>query len=385
MIIEICMSFFGRGAVMRRAREEVIAFLNAGHFVTVFTDLRHRRFMNSFKGFNKKFKIIPIKLLYFHRPIPKVSLRKVSSELSFAFHCYRALKNLSKKESIELIISHQATACYAVARFANKNKIPSAWIIQELISNRIATSSNPYNWFTTQLYKHSTRYALSRVQYSIANSKYIKKIAIREGAKPENTFVVYNSVDTQIFHPNGNKTKDIDILYFGRLSIEKGVNILIEATRYLLKKRKILIIGDGPLRKNIEIQAQHTKHEIIFKGWVEHNLLPQFICRAKVVVVPSLSEPQGVVVIEAMACGVPVIGTNIGGIPDMIQHKKNGWLVKPSNPSALGGIIEEVLSDDKKLTLVSQAAQKTAESFSKNQFNRSIIGLSKILIERFKS
>lgn len=385
MIIEICMSFFGRGAVMRRAREEVIAFLNAGHFVTVFTDLRHRRFMNSFKGFNKKFKIKPIKLLYLHRPIPKVSLRKVSSELSFAFQCYRALKNLSKKESIELIISHQATACYAVARFANKNKIPSAWVIQELIKDRIASFSNPYNWFTTQLYKHSTKYALSNIHYLIANSSYIKKLAIMEGAKAENTFVKHNSVDTKLFHPDVDNIKDVDILYFGRLSIEKGVNVLLEASKYLSKNRNVLIIGDGYLRKNLELQAQNLHCNIKFQGWVDHKLLPQFIRRAKLVVVPSLSEPQGVVVLEAMACGVPVIGTNIGGIPEMIKHNENGWLVKPNNPNVLGKMIEESLSSNKKLILMGQAAQKTAESYSINQFNRDIIDLYELLIDRFKS
>jgi len=370
---------------MRRAREEVKALLNAGHRVLVITDFKHKRYLNSFKEFKNNLYIIPLKLLYLHKPIPKVSLRKVSSELSFTIQCYNLLKTLNKKEPIDLIISHLSTACYAVARFAKKNKIPSAWVIQELINDRIASFSNPYNWFTTQLYKHSTKYALSNIHYLIANSSYIKKLAIMEGAKVENTFVRHNSIDTKLFHPDKDNIKDIDILYFGRLSIEKGVNVLLEASKYLSKNRNILIIGDGYLYKNLEHKAKYLHCNIKFQGWVDHKLLPQFIRRAKLVVVPSLSEPQGVVVLEAMACGVPVIGTNIGGIPEMIKHNENGWLVKPNNPNVLGKMIEKALSDDKKLILASQAAQKTAESFSINRFNCDIVDLYEIFIEKFKS
>jgi len=370
---------------MRRAREEVKALLNAGHRVLVITDFKHKRYLNSFKEFKNNLYIIPLKLLYLHKPIPKVSLRKVSSELSFTIQCYNLLKTLNKKEPIDLIISHLSTACYAVARFAKKNKIPSAWVIQELINDRIASFSNPYNWFTTQLYKHSTKYALSNIHYLIANSSYIKKLAIMEGAKVENTFVKHNSIDTKLFHPDKDNIKDIDILYFGRLSIEKGVNVLLEASKYLSKNRNILIIGDGYLYKNLEHKAKYLHCNIKFQGWVDHKLLPQFIRRAKLVVVPSLSEPQGVVVLEAMACGVPVIGTNIGGIPEMIKHNENGWLVKPNNPNVLGKMIEKALSDDKKLILASQAAQKTAESFSINRFNCDIVDLYDSFIEKFKS
>lgn len=368
---------------MRRAREEVRALLNAGHRVLVITDLTYKRYLNSFNEFENKLCVIPLKLLYLHKPIPKVSLRKVSSELSFTIQCYQILKTLLKKEPIDLIISHFSTACYAAAHFANKNNIPSAWVIQELINDRIASSSNPYNWFTTQLYKHSTQYAISNIHYLIANSSYIKKLAIIHGAKAQNTFVKYNSVDTKLFHPNKDNRKDIDILYFGRLSIEKGVNVLLEASKYLSKNRDILIIGDGYLRKNLKLQAQHLQCNLKFQGWVDHNLLPQFIRRAKLVVVPSLSEPQGLVVLESMACGTPVIGTNVGGIPEMIKHNKNGWLVKPNDPRSLGRMIEDILSDDKKLTLIGQAALKTAESYSTEQFSRDIIDFYELLIERF--
>ncbi|KKL68202.1 hypothetical protein LCGC14_2127370 [marine sediment metagenome] len=91
MIVQLSLSFFGRGAVMARSRDEVKALLKAGYSVTVITDLKHLTYLNTFNGFKHKLSIIPIKLLYIHYPF-----RKISSEMIFAIQSYRALKALSK-------------------------------------------------------------------------------------------------------------------------------------------------------------------------------------------------------------------------------------------------------------------------------------------------
>ena len=168
MIVQLSLSFFGRGAVMRRSRDEVIALLKAGYEVTVITDLRNLTYLNSFKEFRHKLHIIPIKLYYIHTPF-----RKVSSELVFAIKSYRALKALLKNTSIELIICHAVSNSYAAAYFGKKNNIPSLLILHELIRDRILYG-NPYNWWTTQLYKHATRYALKAIKYFVGVSSYMK-------------------------------------------------------------------------------------------------------------------------------------------------------------------------------------------------------------------
>lgn len=231
MIVEICLSFFGLGAVMMRARQEVQALLNAGHKVTVLTDLKHLKYLHTFKNYQGKLFIKPIRLLYIYR------FRKISSELSFAFQAYYALKTISKKEKIDLIITHGATYCYAAARFANKYKIPAAWVIHDLIKERIATG-NPYNWRETLLYKHANRYAILKMPFLIPTSKHSKKLIIKDGARPETVFITYNPVDTNTFSPDNSVKKDIDILFIGRFSIEKGADILIDATKHLSNKKK---------------------------------------------------------------------------------------------------------------------------------------------------
>ncbi len=189
------------------------------------------------------------------------------------------------------------------------------------------------------MYKHATRYALSKIQFFVGVSSYMKKLAILDGAKSENTFVKHNPVDTELFYPIKNIKKDIDILFIDRLSIEKGINVLIEATLYFSKSWNLTIIGDGVLRKRLEMQAKAVNYNIKFEGWIKLKSIPNYIRRTKVLVVPSVTEPQGIVVIEAMDCGVPVIASRIGGIPDMIKHNENGWLVKHQDAKILCEII----------------------------------------------
>lgn len=375
MIVEICLSFFGRGAVMQRARNEVKALLKAGKDVTVITDLIHRRYLNFFKDLEKKPKFIPIKLIYLFGPT-----RKVIGELSFAIRLYQALKSISYKENIELIVCHGSSYCFAVGCFAKRRKIPTAFVIQELINERIKTSTNPYNWYVTKWYQLANRYAISKIEFFIADSSYMKKFIIKEGAFYRKTYILHNPVDLSIFSPKHGIQKEFDILFIGRLSIEKGVEVLIKASKFISKNRKILIIGDGSLYKKLEIMACNTSKNIKFQGWVDHEELPKFIRKSKILVVPSLSEPQGVVVLEAFACGVPVIGTYVGGIPDMIVHNKNGCLIKPNDSRVLGETIDNVLKDEKKLHSFSQESLKTVQKFSLTKFNIKIVKLYEKLI-----
>ena len=380
MIVFINLSFFGRGAVPRRPREEVRALIDAGYQVTVITDLKYLKYYYEFETYKDKLKIVSIKLIYIHRPF-----RQLSSELSFAIQGFQALKNIVKKEKVELIVCHSASACYAVARIANKYKIPSLYVIRSLIWDRINNNANPYNKVTTFFYKHAEHYALKNMPYSIAISNYMRKMAIAEGAKPETAIVKHNFVDTEKFYPDKNKIKDIDCLFIGRLSVEKGVSVLLKSLKMLSQKKKVVLIGDGILSKSLKSQAKDIQHDILFTGWIEHEELIQYIQRSKIVVVPSLSEPLGVVVIEAMACGVPVIGSNTGGIPDMIKHGYNGWLVKPNNPKSLANLIDRVLSQEDDLKEIIQAAIETANQFSKKSFNIDIVKFFEKFIRKSNS
>jgi glycosyltransferase involved in cell wall biosynthesis len=131
------------------------------------------------------------------------------------------------------------------------------------------------------------------------------------------------------------------ILFVGRLHPVKGIQYLIDAMVSIEKydkNAKLLIIGDGEERYNLEsyVNKRKLKDSITFIGELPHSELPQYFAASDIFVLPSLSEGFPNVLLEAMASGLPIIATNVGGVPDIIQENINGFLVEPQNPNEIG-------------------------------------------------
>jgi glycosyltransferase involved in cell wall biosynthesis len=377
LIVQITLNYFSRGAVMLRARQETKALLNAGHRVVVITDLRHYSQLHYFDGLKKKPEIIPVKTILIY------GLRSISNQLIFTFKAYYALKELSRKEKIDLIVEHSASP-YASARFSKFKIAPTVWVIHDLIKDRIATG-NPYNRIETLFQLQAYNYSYQRVNFLIPTSLYSKKLLLMDGAKSKNIYIKYNTVNTLIFFPDEKIEKNIDVLFIGRFSIEKGADILIDATRYLSNKKRIVLIGDGTLRNDLIEQAKTINQDITFTGWIPFNELPYYIRRSKLVVAPSRSECHASVPLESMACGVPVIASQVSGMEDSIENNKSGWLLNQNNAESLGKLINEVISDESKLKKASKEAIKRAEIFSEKRFTNEIVEFYEMLVRKYKS
>jgi len=133
-----------------------------------------------------------------------------------------------------------------------------------------------------------------------------------------------------------------------RLQPEKGVDILLRAAPRIVDRRPecaLVVVGDGPLRAMLEAEAARLglAGHVHFLGFRPDvlALLPLL----EVLVVPSLTEGTPLVVLEAMAAGVPVVASAIGGIPDQIQHEEEGLLVPPGNDAALAAAVLCLLED----------------------------------------
>jgi glycosyltransferase involved in cell wall biosynthesis len=136
--------------------------------------------------------------------------------------------------------------------------------------------------------------------------------------------VIPNYVDTDLFRPVSDPKSSQHIIYVGRLAKEKNLFALINAafsTGIPLK-----IIGSGPLEENLRQHALQLKHPISFLGTVPNQALPQELNQASIFVLPSFYEGQPKVLLEAMSCGLAVIGTDVEGIRDLIEHGETGWL-----------------------------------------------------------
>ncbi|RXA19725.1 glycosyltransferase family 1 protein [Methanosarcina sp. MSH10X1] len=128
--------------------------------------------------------------------------------------------------------------------------------------------------------------------------------------------------------------------YVGRLSEEKGILNLIKAIPEIIKWNnniKFLIIGDGKLRN--EIEAYLIENDIldyvIFSGWVPHDELPKYFNQMKLMILPSYSEGLPNVILEAMACGTPVLATSVGAVPDFVKDGKTGFIIETNSPESI--------------------------------------------------
>lgn len=149
--------------------------------------------------------------------------------------------------------------------------------------------------------------------------------------------------------PRGEK-RPYRVVTVARLSPEKGLPFLIEAVkiaRQAIPEAELVIVGGGPIEAELKALAAEgsLQDAVRFLGARPNAEAMAEVAKSAVFVLPSLGEGLGIVLLEAQALGVPVIGTRVGGIPDVIEHEKTGLLVPPSDAKALAESIVRMLTD----------------------------------------
>jgi len=160
------------------------------------------------------------------------------------------------------------------------------------------------------------------------------------------------------------------ILFVGNLVSGKGVHVLIESFARIandFRAAKLILIGESPdrhyARTLLKSKPADLKERITFLGPLPQSQVACHMAEASALVVPSLSEGLGRVIFEAMACRTPVIGSRIGGIPDLIKDEVTGFLVPPGDESALASKILWILQNPVESLEMGLEARKFAESF----------------------
>jgi len=175
-----------------------------------------------------------------------------------------------------------------------------------------------------------------------------KIIVINSGLELENYKDVV--VDVQSKRDKLQIEEDVSVIgMIGRLEPVKGPSYLIEASKIVIEqipKIKFLIVGDGSLRKDLESQCEDLGilDEFIFTGWKED--VRSILSMLDILVLPSINEAVGRVLIEAGACGIPVIATNVGGVPEIVRNKQTGILVPPRSPELLAQAIIDLITNE---------------------------------------
>lgn len=172
----------------------------------------------------------------------------------------------------------------------------------------------------------------------------------------KNADILPMGCDTTVFSPSkrvenyfGQNGKKV-VLFVGRLAEKKGVTYLIEAMKQV--DALLVIAGDGPLRESLQRQAAPLADKVRFVGSKTHEELQLLYPSADVFAAPSVQakdgdiEGFGLVFLEAMASGLPVVASRSGGIPDLVHDGENGLLVEPGNPAALAAALTRILRNE---------------------------------------
>lgn len=270
-----------------------------------------------------------------------------------------------KTRSVKPQITHAIMESYAgLALVLVKYFYPKTKRILTLQSGDLDHSSKQDRFYIGFFWKkiHCTPHKITAI------SSFLAKRAENFNISPENILITPNGFDFSEVPKSVEKIPN-RVICAGRLSWEKAHKYILEAWTMVLKKfpnAKLIFAGEGPERKNIEelIKKLELTKSVTLTGILPHNQVLAEIKKSEVFICPSLAEGLGVVFIEAQACGVPVIGTNVGGIPDIIQNNQNGLLVEPRNSKEIAGAIIKFLQNKNLASQLSDNALKTVRKYN---------------------
>jgi len=228
------------------------------------------------------------------------------------------------------------------------------WFIEKLISRSVLKNADAVISLTEDM-KQEMQKIYNRQIFVIPNGVELRKFEnlSKESARRK-------------LHVEANEKI---ILFAGRLHFLKGVRYLIEAmdvVRNEVVKTRLILVGDGGERDYLEgiVKELNLEGYITFVGQVSHEEVPYYMIAADAFVLPSLSEGFPVVILEAMASGLSIIATRVGGLPEVVRDRENGFLVEPKNSQQIAEKILTLLKDDKEREKISSNNKRKAMEYS---------------------
>lgn len=208
-------------------------------------------------------------------------------------------------------------------------------------------------WFWAPIYAQVYREA----DYIQAISQYLAQRARQFGYKGEIS-VIPNGVDIGFSQQYDVEKNKKTIITVSRLVEKNGVEYLIKAMSFV--DAKLFIIGEGKDEKKLRKLVENLKisDKVIFKGQVNHEILPKYLQASGIFVRSSLSEGLGNAFLEAMLCGLPIIGTPVGGIVDFLKDGETGLFCQTKNPQSIAEKINLLLQDENLYNKLVQNGQK---------------------------
>ena len=304
-----------------------------------------------------------------------------------------SMRRLIKKEKIQMIHAHWIIPQGFLG--AIFKKIYALPLIVTVHAGDIFPLKN-------KILKQFAKFALENCDCCTVNSSATKKAVLGITNNIRNIKIIPMGVDLSLFNPNKKdksvkdklKIKDKFLLAVGRLAEKKGFKYLIKAMPVVLKKfpnAKLVIVGSGPEKDNLINLSRElgVSKNIVFAGEIQNKILPAYYATADVFVLPSIitksgdTEGLGVVLLEGIASGTAVIGSDVGGISDIIKHNKTGLLVGEKDPKGLSNAIIKLLSDNNlRKRLIKNGQIHVRQNYSWSSIIKKFSNIYKNLLER---
>jgi glycosyltransferase involved in cell wall biosynthesis len=350
------------GGIEKVAEEQCKRLSKLGYQVSVLTSKTHKQNEHYIEGIH-----------VFPYPVLSLAERVGLPYPVPLFKAYKIFTEVIRKCDIVHVHGHPYISSYIACKIAKKYKKP-------LILTQHNTFIDFQSWLN--IVEHLNDWVVGRMVLKDADkvitvSRKTMEYVLKLGADKSKTSVMYNGVDQNFFYPmNKEKSRDklglpenkMLILTVRRLVYKNGLDTLIESASLLARdfpNLLFIVIGNGPDRKFItnRIRQLGVNDNVRLAGFVPEELLPLYYNAADYFVIPSSSgEGLPMVLLEAMACGLPVIATTVGGTPEIIKDMVNGALVPPRNQEALAQAISKLLSLKKESQAIRIENRKTVEA-----------------------
>ncbi len=221
------------------------------------------------------------------------------------------------------------------------------------------------------------KFSIEKSDGVTAVSRFLKEKTLTNYDIEKDILVIPNFVDTDLFKPNCDCS-------FKKNIATKGEKILVHTSNFRQVKRvpdtirifdrvqkeipsKLLLVGDGPDRSECErlVRQLDIVDKVKFLG--KQEVLTEILNAADVFLIPSQSESFGLAALEAMACGIPVVASSVGGLPELIGHNESGYIAEIGDIERMTKYVIELLTNEKKYRIFSQNARERAvKKFDKN-------------------
>jgi len=274
------------------------------------------------------------------------------------------LRNFVKERKIEILHSHDPFVLgFRALKMQKEFSLPHVHTYHTLLVEYRHYIPKPFTPSKKMVADFSAWFC-NMVNSVIAPTEEIKKELLSYGVK-RRIYVIPTGIDTETFSkPKRNIRKKLNLegkkvlLYVGRLAKEKNVYFLLEVMKKMEKNVVLLMVGGGPEKEKLEEKAREEDLNIIFTGYIPREELVDYYHAADVFVFASLTETQGLVVLESLSAGTPVVAIARKGIKNVLENGKGALLIDEENVHVFSEKVKMLLQDEKLLEKMKEAGKK---------------------------